>query len=95
MAGAEEQKDDEAAILMMVCGTGLPVIITLLGTMFDGVRTWLIAKGIVLAPEASVWVLPGINAGLDALRIVIVVAAVALLVVAPALLIRQRRTEKL
>lgn len=94
MAGSETDRDDEAAVLMLVGGTGLPLILGVLASTFDGVRLWLIDKGILLVPAESLWVLPGIDAGLDFLRIVFLVAAVALFVLAPVLAIRKRRAEQ-
>lgn len=93
MATSEEDKNDETTLLMMLCGGGLPVVVALLGTLFDRVRTFLLEKGIVVLPEQALWVLPGLDAGLDLLRIVIVAAAFLLLVVAPGLAIRKRRSE--
>lgn len=89
-----DQRDDEATVLMMVFGTGLPVLLGVLAAVVDGVRTWLIENSILLVPERSVWVLPGVDAGLDGLRIVILAGAVGLLVVAPALVLRQRRAAE-
>lgn len=92
--GGDQQREDEAALLMLMCGGGLPVVIAFLSAMFDGVRTWLIDKGILLEPEQSLWVLPGLDAGLDLFRIVLVVAFLGLVVLAPALLARTRRAER-
>lgn len=92
MAG-EEQKDDEAALLMMMCGGGLPILMALLARMFDGVRVWLIERHILLEPADSLWIIPGVEAGLDLLRIVAVLAFVGLVVVAPAMVVRSRRAQ--
>lgn len=94
MAGSESDRDDEAIVWTFAFGTGLPIILGVLAAGFNGVRAWLIEKGILLVPSESLWVLPAIDAGLDLLRIVILVAALALFVVAPALAVHKRRSER-
>lgn len=85
--------DEDRVALIYIAAYGLPLLLGSMAWILPSVQTWMVEKGILVASGQALWVLPGLSAGLDLARIVIVAAVVVLAVAAP-LAMRPRRGRR-
>lgn len=88
-----EIEGNDRVTLMYLAAYALPFVIGSLAWASPAARVWLLDHNVLVATDRAVWVLPGLDAGLDLARLVLLIAIVSLLVVVPAWSrIRRRRS---
>lgn len=90
MPSADEKTNDEMATTMLLVGL-IPLALAYIASLNRTVRGWLLEHHVLVEPATSIWVLPFLDAGLDLVRLILLVALVILLVIVPAMLATRRR----
>lgn len=75
--------DDDRVVLVHLAAFALPLVMGSLAWVFPAVRQWLVHHEVLLPAAQAIWVLPGLDAGLDLARLALVVVIVLLVVAAP------------